>query len=347
MSPAAPAFLDRRGASDQDRPAWLAGRRNGVTATEVAKLGAYKTNAARQKAMGTLAVEKISGDDGFSGNRYTEWGVEREPVLEEWAHFMFGFTPESRLAYAEDDIQHIASIDAWRVDDDGTLHLAEFKTSGKQLTWAILVEKGYVDQALWQMYVTGAQSNLVMWEERLDDGKGGFKAGVRGTILVARDEARIAVLVGYATAFLLVLMERMTGSDGSVDDPMLDDIVTRLQDAKATVAELDPKVRAMMTSSGVTSSKTAHWNVSYEAADAKAIPDPEAFEKAHPKEVKRLKAIDTARAALVKKHAAELAELDASVVDEVATINALRAPFTKLGDKPNPVLRITARKDAK
>lgn len=329
----APAFLSRRGASDMDRETWLAERRNGITATEVVKLASYKTGAARARAMDVLASEKINGGS-FEGNQYTEWGNDREPVLEEWAEFSFGFTPESRIAHAEQDRQHLASVDAWRVDPDGTLHLAELKTSGKRLTYDLCVEKGYVDQCLWQMYVTGAADALVLWEERLDNPDGpGFIPGVRGTILVERDQERINVLVGYATAFLLVLMDRLTGDDGSVNDPMLDDIVTQLQDAKATVAELDPKVRDMMESSGMTSAKTARWQVSYEASDPKPVPDLTAFAKAHPLEYKRLEEIADERTAL---HA-----------DEVAAIVALQASFTKMGAAPKPTLRITARKDAK
>lgn len=314
----APAFLARRGPSDLDREAWLAERRNGITATEVASIASYKTKAGRVKAMNSLADEKINGSS-FDGNQYTDWGKEREPALEEWAEFAFGFTPESRLAYAEQDRQHIASIDGWRVDQDGTLHLAEFKTSGKRLTDELLAEKGYVDQCLWQMYVTGAADAMVFWEERLSDPDGsGFIPGVRGTIRVERDDDRIAVLVGYATEFLLILMDRMTGSDGSVDDPMLDDLVSRLQDAKATVAELDPQVRTMMESSGMSSAKTHHWQVSYEAGEARSVPDLDAFRLAHPDE------------------AAELERL-----------TVLASTFTKRGTKPKPTLRISPRKDVK
>lgn len=339
MSAPAPAFLERRGASDMDRPAWLGERRNGVTASEIARLGSYKTAAARKKCYGTLAEEKIAAsDDDWKGqrmDRYRQWGKQREPVLEEWAAFAFGFTPESRLAHAAQDRQHLASVDGWRLDAQGNVHLAEFKTTNKPLTWDLCDEKGYVDQCQWQMWVTGAVDCLILWEERLDDSdnRDGFLPGTRGTLLIERDDKRIAELVSYATEFLIVLMERMVGNDGSVDDPMLDDLVTRLQDAKATVAELDPQVRDMMSRSGMTSAKTAHWNVSHEAGEAKGVLDTEAFAKTHPLEAKRLLEIAAARAALHR--------------EEVAEIELLRQSFTKRGDPPKPTLRITARKDAK
>jgi len=340
----APAFLDRRGPSDLDRPAWLAARRNGISASEIAKLGSYKSNASRVKAYGTLAEEKIAaGGNDWRGARmdaYRARGNGREPVLEEWAEFAFGFTPESRLAFAESDRQHLASVDGWKVNSEGQVVLAELKTTNEPLTPVICDKKGYVDQVQWQMHVTGAVETLILWEERLDDGEGGFKPGARGTVLIVRDQARIDQLVGYASAFLVVLMERMTGSDGSVEDPMLDDVVTRLMDAKALVAELDPQVRTMMSSSGMTSAKTAKWNVSYESGDPKPVADPAAFAKAHPKEVKRVKAISDERTTMIAK-------FDAEHVAELTRIAELAASFTKMGDKPNPTLRITPRKDAK
>ena len=358
----ATTFLDRRGASDFDRPAWLLERMNGVTATEVSKLAAYKTAAGRNKAMGTLADEKVNDSNTFKGNRYTDWGSAREPALEEWAEFAFGFIPESRIAYAEHDRQHLASIDGWKVDADGTLHLAELKTSGKPLTYALLTEKGYVDQTLWQMHVTGGVDALVFWEHRVEVG-GEFVPGVRGTIMVERDEARIAKLIEYATAFLLVLMDRLVGHDGSMDDPMLDDIVTRLQGAKALVKELDPKVREMMESSGMTSAKTAKWNVSYEAAEPNQIADLAGFKKALPDQAAELETIATEREEYrldeleqIEKERAEyrLDELDKIIAEradyrlsELGQITAMQAKYTKAGEVGNPTLRITIRKDAK
>jgi len=312
------------------RDAWLLDRRNGITATEVAKLSSYKSPAARLTAIDRLADEKLNpADDRFVGGAMA-WGKEREPVLEEWANFAFGFVPESRIAWSEDDRQHLASVDGWRVDKFGALHLAEFKTSGVKLTYDLLLEKGYVDQVLWQMHVTGAVDALVLWEERLTDGDGQFYGGERGTILVERDGLRIAALVKYANQFLVALLERTAGIDGSSPDPMLDDIVSRLQDAKATVAELDPQVRDMMSRSGMTSAKTVRFNVSYEAADAKQVLDQDAFFQAHKKDSGDLVRI--------------LAEKAAYGAEEIERITALQAVYTKLGPAPKPTLRITERK---
>lgn len=290
--------------------------------------------------MEKIAAAKIADSEGdWRGermDRYRRWGKEREPIIEEWAHFGFGFTPESRMAYAASNRLHTASIDGWRVDDEG-LHLAEHKTSNVPLDEEKCAEKGYDVQVQWQMHVTDAVDTMVFWEERLNDpsSETGFAPGARGTVLIARDDAMIAVLVGYAEEFLSILQERAFGDDGSTDDPMLDDIVTRLETAKATVKELDPKVRQMMT--GIGSAKTPHWVVSYESGAAKEVPDPDRFAAEHPEEAAELE-----RIALVKATAFETAFPEEAVA--LARITALRAAYTRL-ETPNPTLRITKRKD--
>lgn len=336
MSAAKPAFLDRRGASDRNRQEWLAERRQGVTATEVAMLGSYKTKAGRVKAFDRLASEKLDGDP-FDGNQYTDWGSAREAVLEEWAEFSHGFQPESRITRASQNPRHLASIDGWRVDAEG-VHLAEHKTAGKSLTMDLLVEKGYVDQCQWQMYVTDAVDALVFWEERVSS-PSGFVPGDRGTILIKRDDKRIAQLIGFADEFLVVLDQRMSGDDGTEDDPILDDAVTRLQNAKATVAELDPLVRQMMTVAGKSAAKTSHWVVTYEAGEPKPVPDPDAFAAAHPDDAADLPTLLELQATAFEKAFPEEAARLQSILD-------LSAQYTKPGRAPNPTLRISLRKDA-
>jgi hypothetical protein len=359
----APAFLARRGPSDIDRPTWLAFREGGVTASEIAKLGGYKTTAGRNKHMRVLAQEKITGNQKFNGNRYTDWGTEREPILEEWANFGFGFTPESRIACAADEPQHLASIDGWKVDDKGDLHLAEIKTTGEPLTRAVLDKKHYIDQIQWQMYVTDAVDAMVLWELREEDDDGKFFAGARGTILIERDDARITQLLEYATAFLLVLLDEKAGNDGSVEDPMLDDIVDRLQQAKADVKELDPKLREMLDLSGMTAAKTAKWNVSYEPADPKPVAAPELFAEKLPEQAAELEAIRAERADYLLAEIEEIEqkraeymkdELDVLILnrnlhrlEELQEIESMVEKFTKPGKPGSPVLRITERKDKK
>ena len=59
-----------------DEELWLAERRKGVTATEVAKLAKGQPAARRD-----VLAEKVSGERTFFGNKFTDWGLERELAL--------------------------------------------------------------------------------------------------------------------------------------------------------------------------------------------------------------------------------------------------------------------------
>ena len=69
----------RAGASDQDREQWLAERRRGVTATELRDIMLASN---RDVAIADLVKKKREGDR-FTGNAYTDWGNDREPVIAE------------------------------------------------------------------------------------------------------------------------------------------------------------------------------------------------------------------------------------------------------------------------
>ena len=77
LDPVLTDLFARAGASDQDRAAWLAERRQGVTATEMAKI---MSSGSRERAISDLVKQKREGDS-FTGNVYTEWGKEHEPII--------------------------------------------------------------------------------------------------------------------------------------------------------------------------------------------------------------------------------------------------------------------------
>lgn len=58
-----------------DTEEWLEQRREVITATEIAR-AIRSPKYARE-----LREEKRTGVQSFTGNRYTEWGKEREPVI--------------------------------------------------------------------------------------------------------------------------------------------------------------------------------------------------------------------------------------------------------------------------
>ncbi|UOQ58125.1 YqaJ viral recombinase family protein [Leucobacter allii] len=201
MEPALADLEARAGASDQDREAWLAERRQGVTATELAKI---MTASNRQVAIQDLVRQKRDGDS-FTGNAYTEWGKEREPVIA--ADLAgYGVVPESRVFHAAGNSRHLASPDGLSVDFDGGIVLDEIKTSGKPLPKGspALDAAGYEWQMQWCCYVIGATGCWLNVEQRLGN-PGDFRPGPRSREWFPRDEGMIAELVEVADMVLAAM----------------------------------------------------------------------------------------------------------------------------------------------
>lgn len=220
------------GASDENRDAWLAERRSGITATEVRDLWLGKITP-KQLAELKLGRRK----DTFNGNAYTAWGKEREPVIAEQLRVEFDLQPESRVWHAAEDPRHLASPDGMGLGFEG-LELSEIKTSGndKSLYSPHFDEAGYLAQMVWQMYVMGAWRCLFAFEYRLGT-PGGFypgqlvtwyvKDGERVTAWVYLDEYRelLSKLIWIAEEFLALLDEM---ASEPFDEPELDDEIDTL-----------------------------------------------------------------------------------------------------------------------
>ncbi len=209
-------LLARAGASDQDRAAWLAERAQGITATEIRDLMKGKL---RQDDL--IALKLGRKVDSFTGNQFTDWGNEREPIIAAGVRGM-GIDPESRVFHGEQDSRHLASPDGVGVEFDGALVVSEIKTSGKDIRRGMpaYFETGYELQMQWAMWVTGADRCLFVFEERLTvDGR--FVPGEVFTEWVPRDEAIIADLVARADEFLAEL-DRQREEGAPVIDEELD-----------------------------------------------------------------------------------------------------------------------------
>ena len=209
-------LLARAGASDTDRAAWLAERAQGITATEIRDLMKGKL---RQDDL--IALKLGRKVDSFTGNQYTDWGKEREPIIAAGVRGM-GIDPESRVFHGERNSRHLASPDGIGVEFDGALVISEIKTSGKDIRrgHAAYDATGYELQMQWAMLVTDADRCLFVFEERLTvDGR--FVPGEVFTEWVPRDEAIIADLVARADEFLAEL-DRQREDGAPVIDEELD-----------------------------------------------------------------------------------------------------------------------------
>lgn len=213
MSAKLESIEGRAGASDQDREAWLAMRRSGVTATEVRDIASGK-----KTVRDVVAVKLDPSLDSFSGNRFTDWGVLREPEIAKYVREHYGIEPEHRVFHAADNPRYLASPDGVGIDFTGALVVSEYKTTGKDMTAGgqAFIASGHRDQCLWVMRVIGAPECLYVWEERLDDGAGGFKVGGLHFQWIEYDAERVAQLEVIADRVL----EALDGDASPVDEEL-------------------------------------------------------------------------------------------------------------------------------
>lgn len=151
-----PDCLSRVVAEQSDWIEWLRARAQGVTATDVAKLSTPTSVLAAARA-------KLHGS-GFTGNAYTEYGKDREPVIADWIGEHFPIQSSSLLFRSAHNARHLATPDGIGTDD-GALVLAEIKTTAKPFK---SIPRHYLRQIWWQQYVLGAERTLFVWEEHRD-----------------------------------------------------------------------------------------------------------------------------------------------------------------------------------
>jgi hypothetical protein len=191
---------------------WLEERRKGITATEIAKL-AKGQKAARRDVL----AEKVSGERSFFGNKYTDWGLERELELSCRLETE-GFEASDVLFHAEGNSRHLATPDAVFLAQD-FIKIAEIKTSKNDLApeGKFFQKSTYMDQMQWQMYVAGPYCDecLFVWEQHDDFWVEDEFGVLRPTPLeakqqwIARDDERIAELIVVADEFLAELDEAL------------------------------------------------------------------------------------------------------------------------------------------
>ena len=186
--------LTRIVADSTDRVAWLRARSQGITATDAAKLATPKSvqNAAYDKTHGT----------GFTGNTFTDHGRAREPEIAAWVSRNHGIESSTNLFHAAGQTRHLATPDGVGHAADGTLQLAEIKTTSKP--WRS-IPRSYLRQVWWQQYVLGADRTLLVWEQHLDFVPVNTEPECRW---IERDEDQIAILVGFANDLIALLNSR-------------------------------------------------------------------------------------------------------------------------------------------
>jgi hypothetical protein len=186
---------DRFIARSSDRDAWLAARRTGVTATQVA-LAATPSGF-------TQAVQEFAEPNTDFDNEFMAFGREAEPIIADWVKHETGIMPNEWLI-SGDTPHHLATPDGLSLDHQ---LIAEIKTGGKPITSP---PRRHRDQVLWQLHVTGAVKSAYAFNRRVPDGNGWFRFDYWEPQLfwIERDEKRINELIEVADR----LMEARNGS---------------------------------------------------------------------------------------------------------------------------------------
>lgn len=264
-------LMARAGASDRDREAWLAERRQGVTATEVARVFAGET-------VDSVVNEKLSGKT-IAPTKHMTFGHMREEALAFEVRGL-GAEPEHRVFYAVDNPRYLASPDGigQSLDD---LFLVEIKTSKHPIDSNPLMAR-YEAQMQWQMFVTGAQECIFLHEQHDDDWGSVWPTPVH---LDRRTYAYDAELVAELKDIADKILETLDSGITPVTD--LDALAERVDAAKAAkkaaeikLAEAEDAVRAVLAEGG--QRVTGLWKVTVSKAKPGSRFDQAAFKEAEP-----------------------------------------------------------------
>lgn len=188
MNPTLPAHLAPLAIADShDRATWLRARSFGITATDAAHLCTPRSVAS--------VVHRKRTPSNFSGNAYTDYGRQREPIIAAWMRVRYGIESNTRLFRAADNPRFLATPDG--ITPIGAqFALAEIKTSTKPIS---ALPRTYLRQIWWQQFVLGADRTLLVWEQQRDFAPIAEEPIARW---IKRDEGQIAKMINLATQVL-------------------------------------------------------------------------------------------------------------------------------------------------
>ena len=146
-----------------DFDGWLAARRNGVTATEVAR--------AATKSGFDEVVASFAATEEIPDNPYMEFGRRMEGPIALWLKDLWEVMPNEWLISAAGNPQHLATPDGLSLKHDA---ISEIKTTGKDFG---TIPVQYKRQVQWQLYVTGTHYCYFAWLLRAEASDGSFVPG--------------------------------------------------------------------------------------------------------------------------------------------------------------------------
>lgn len=248
-----------------DEATWLTQRREYITATDIARLA---NGGPAQWAV--VKAEKQGTAPNFTGNRYTEWGKERERFIVANLEFLYGVQPNEQLAVL-DGTQWAGTPDAI---GDGLL--GEVKTTVRD--WEVnpkALPQNYQDQMLWCQHIFDVDRTAFGWEVNEN-----FTPGPQRHLLYPRDDERISYLVETAEQFLNYLENDKSVGEWEDVTAQASVIKRRLDAAQAEWDALMDTIRERAGDSDV-AVKNAFGSISLAYPKATTRFDVTAFRAAH------------------------------------------------------------------
>jgi hypothetical protein len=175
--------LARGLADSRDRVGWSKARSGTMGASDVAKFS--KVESVPLYVKGKLFSP-------FSGNDFTSHGNDREPVI----LAAFSFEQNFTLFHSADNVRHTATPDGLKWGGNGSLLLAEAKTTAKEFR---TIPLAYRRQVWWAQYVMGTDRTLFMWE--VHDGFNPVRMEP-DSIIIERDDAAVENMIIIADLVL-------------------------------------------------------------------------------------------------------------------------------------------------
>jgi len=167
---------------------WLSARREGVTATQVAKAAAGPGGFEQ-------AAQDYKADWVEQDNPYMAFGRVWEGPISMHLKDHYGVMPNDWLIASADSVHHLATPDGLALDHHA---ISEVKTTGKDWN-PERIPVQYRRQVQWQLHVTGADLCYFAWMLR-EERDGAFLPGwfEPKVIVMERDEEMIGALVKVA-----------------------------------------------------------------------------------------------------------------------------------------------------
>lgn len=176
---ASSTYLDRMVIDGLDRELWLAARGGNIGGSDAAKYA---------KLASAPLYLRAQLDAGFTGNKYTTHGSNREAAI----MAAFNFPRNVALFHADGNRRHVSTPDGVMTGTSGEVVIAECKTTSKPFR---TIPPAYIRQCQWNMYVMGASRTLFMWEEHAEFSPLAMEPE---SLWIDRDDSAIATLIEIA-----------------------------------------------------------------------------------------------------------------------------------------------------